>query len=291
MNDAFGYDYGESKYRKEYAYFNAGRIYERRLDEKGVHTKILAISDLHVPFHLPVETFSEYAGRIDALVINGDLIDFSAISKFSKCYRNSPMDEIIECRQYLIDLIEYLSPKDVYITFGNHDVRLQAYLSKNLDTDLLELMPETPIDLIVDDGIRRYDKRSKSKVWYEPIRKVFPDVEFHYEGDWRIKIGSVWFAHPLTFSSGNLKTAEKALDYFLKNDLGRVTAIVLGHTHKSGDIRKGLIQVYEQGACCQTEKMTYTDGRLTDKQQKGFMFVALDENGDLMYDATKRIIL
>ena len=54
-----------------------------------------------------------------------------------------------------------------------------------------------------------------------------------------LKIGSVWFAHPLTFSSGNLKTAEKALDYFLKNDLGRVTAIVLGHTHKSGDIRKG----------------------------------------------------
>ena len=25
--------------------------------EKGVHTKILAISDLHVPFQLPIETF------------------------------------------------------------------------------------------------------------------------------------------------------------------------------------------------------------------------------------------
>ena len=202
---------GNQNIAKEYAYFNAGRIYERRLDEKAFILRFSqsAISMSH--FNFLLKPFQKYAGRIDALVINGDLIDFSAISKFSKCYRNSPMDEIIECRQYLIDLIEYLSPKDVYITFGNHDVRLQAYLSKNLDTDLLELMPETPIDLIVDDGIRRYDKRSKSKVWYEPIRKGFFLMwNFTMRAIGALKIGSVWFAHPLTFSSGNLKTAEKS---------------------------------------------------------------------------------
>ena len=31
----------------------------------GIATRILSISDLHVPFQLPVTTFSDYAGKVD----------------------------------------------------------------------------------------------------------------------------------------------------------------------------------------------------------------------------------
>jgi predicted phosphodiesterase len=291
MNAAFGYSFGESKYRKQWKFWTAGREYERNLKESNIHARILGLSDLHVPYQLPISTFAEYSGRIDILVINGDEVDLQAISRFPKSYRDSPMEDIIKCRQYLIDLIEMLMPKDVYITIGNHDARMQSYLSKNLDSDLIELMPMTPLDLIVEDGIRRYDKRTKSKVWYDPLTKVFPDIKIHFDGDWKVKIGSFWFAHPFAFSSGNLKTAERTLDYFLKNDRERITGVSIGHTHRSGDMRKGLIYIFEQGACCHTEKMLYTDGRLSDIQQKGYVYITLDKNGDLIFDSSKRIVI
>ena len=33
----------------------------------GVATTILSISDLHVPFQLPINTFSDYVGKVDIL--------------------------------------------------------------------------------------------------------------------------------------------------------------------------------------------------------------------------------
>ncbi|MDD3041128.1 metallophosphoesterase [Bacteroides sp.] len=291
MNNEFHTDFGESKFRKQWTYFNDGRMYEKELRKQNVHKWILSISDLHVPYQLPIDTFVEYSGKIDTLVLNGDILDCQALSKFNKVYRDSPMDEIIQARQYLIDLIDMLMPNEIYVTVGNHDVRMQAYLSKALDSDLLELMPMTALDLIVEDGMRRYDKRSKAKIWYDPLIKVFPDIKFHFDGGWSCKVGKSWFCHPMAFSSGNLKTAERAMEYFLKSDDEPFDSLILAHTHRTGDLKKGRITIFEQGACCRTEKMDYTDGRLTDPQQKGFILVAQDKEGNLLYDATKRIIL
>ncbi len=57
----------------------------------GVATKILSISDLHIPFQLDYKILSEYRNKIDILQINGDVVDCQALSKFSKQYRISPM--------------------------------------------------------------------------------------------------------------------------------------------------------------------------------------------------------
>lgn len=81
----------------------------------GVATTILSISDLHVPFQLDYELLENYR-NVDILQINGDVVDCQAISKFPKQYRISPMNEMIEGRQYLIDLIKYVNPKKVFAT-------------------------------------------------------------------------------------------------------------------------------------------------------------------------------
>ena len=96
--------------------------------------RILSISDLHAPFQKPIDTYKDYVGKVDVLQINGDVVDMQSISKFLKVYRLSVMEEIIQARQYLIDLIEYIKPKKVVVTYGNHDIRFQNYISKNLDT-------------------------------------------------------------------------------------------------------------------------------------------------------------
>ena len=117
----------------------------------------MSISDTHVPFQLPIDTFKDYVGKVDILQLNGDILDCQSISKFSKLYRISIMEELIEGRQYIIDLINYIKPKKVVLNYGNHEMRLGAYLAKNLDSDALGLMPNTALDLIID-GFHNYKR-------------------------------------------------------------------------------------------------------------------------------------
>ena len=291
LNHENGNEYGESAYRKEWQAFNRGREYERSCSSDRDIVKILSISDLHIPFQLPIKTFSSYRHSIDILVLNGDIIDHQAISKFPKQYRNNPMDEIIQTRQYLIDLIDFIHPKKVIANYGNHEMRFNNYLAKRIDTEIKELMPDTVLDLIFTDGFWHYNKQSHTKTWYHPIDDMFDDIEIQYTQDWKCKIGKTWFAHPSSFSEGVLKTCEKAMEYFFKTDKDIFDTICLAHTHRTGDTKSGNIFLFEQGACCQTDKLDYVRLRMGTPQQQGFVLICQDKNGSLIFDKTKRIIL
>ena len=260
-------------------------------DDYDVHTRILSISDLHYPFCLPYETFIEYGGKVDILQINGDIIDCFSLSKFSKNYRISPIEEMIGIRDYLFNLINMINPKKVIVNYGNHELRLGAYLAKNLDNELQELMPETALDYIFVDGFTHYNRRTGVKTKYEALINVFKDdIEIIYTGNWFNQIGNVLFAHPKVFSSSPMKTAEKAL-YWFRNEGYSFNTLVLGHTHRVGSYKIGNTMIYEQGCCCETSKMVYNDGKLINSQKEGFMYICLDENGDIMPLKTKIINL
>jgi predicted phosphodiesterase len=246
---------------------------------------------MHVPFQLPISTFSEYVGKVDILQINGDVVDCQALSKFSKQYRISPMEEMIQARQYLIDVIEYIKPKKVIINYGNHDKRFANYFAKNLDTDILELLPDTSLELILVDGFKHYDKKTKSKIQYEPLCKVFTDVEIEYIDDWKAKIGKTWFVHPLAYRQGTLSTCEQAMNYLHKTEREIFDTVVMAHTHAVGDTKKGFIRLFEQGACCDVAKMNYMDGRLSAPQKMGFAIICQNKDGDLIEDKSKVIVL
>lgn len=256
----------------------------------GVATTILSVSDLHYPFAKPLDTFKEYIGKIDILQLNGDVLDCMQLSRFNKTYRISPMDEIIEGRQYIIDLIEMIHPKIVLVNHGNHELRMGAYLAKNLDNELQELMPETAFDYIFLDGFTHYNRKTKAKIKYAPLCEVFDDVEIEYTGTWYSQYGKVLFCHPKTFASGPLKTAEKAL-YWFRNEGFDFTALIMSHTHRVGSYKIGNSMIYEQGCCCETNKMRYNDGQLVNSQKEGFMIICLDRDGYVIEDKTKIITL
>lgn len=282
LNAENGNDYSECTYRKEYAAFNRGRIFERSLHPSNIHKRILSISDLHVPFQKPAGAFAKYAGQVDILQINGDVTDCASISKFSKAYRNSVMEEIIEARQYLIELIELLHPREVILTYGNHDARFENYLARNLDTDILELMPRTSLELIVNDGFHHYDKRNRAKVWYSPLSEVFEDTVITYADNWYCTIGKTIFCHPLAYSSGMMKTAEKAM-YFFRNEGLQFNSLVMAHTHRIGSYLIGNTTIFEQGACCETAKMKYNDGKLVNSQKEGCLYIEQDKDGNIIH--------
>lgn len=290
LNAEYGRAYKESTYRKYYAAFNKGRIYEREKRNSGVKTRILSLSDFHHPFSMGVSTYKDYVGCVDILVLNGDLQDCQGISSFTKKYRIPFVEEMIATRQYIIDVIELIHPKKVIINKGNHEQRLLRYMSERLNEDILSLMPDSSLDLIVNEGFKNNDRYAKTTVWYEPIKNVFDDIEVEYTGDWHCKVGKTIFAHPSASSSAMLKTTEKAVTFFLKTDRD-FDCCVLAHTHKLGSYIQGGVYMFEQGCCCDVSKLDYADGKLQNPQQQGFIYLCQDKDGSLLYENTKLISL
>lgn len=283
LNKDTNCNFGESAYRKKFKAFYAGMQYQSSKNTEDIATKILSLSDLHIPYQREYhQSLSEYAGNIDILQLNGDIVDCQAISKFPKTYRKSSMEEITMARCYLIELIEFLRPKKVVVNYGNHDLRFQNYLAKNLeDSDLLELMPKTSLELIFVDGFNRYNKELHTKVHYDPLIEVFPDITIEYHDSWFSQIGKTIFCHPSAFSSAMMRTAENARRYF-KDEGYDFTSLVMAHTHRTGHYDVGNTTIYEQGAFCLTKKMNYSDGKLITSQREGFIYVCQDSNGNII---------
>ena len=236
IRDMLGLDITSDQLRKQAVGIE---LYDNYIHNNAmVDNRILSISDVHYPFNKPLDIFKDYIGRVDTLQLNGDILDCFSISKYSKSYRVSPIEEMIGARQYIIDLIEMLKPKKVVANFGNHEIRLGVFLSRNLDNELQELMPETAFDYIFTDGFTHYDRKTKAKIKYEPLVDVFEDVEFDYTGTWFSRIGDAVFCHPKTFSSSPLKTAEKAL-YWFRNEGYDFKNLIMSHTHRIGSYKIG----------------------------------------------------
>ena len=290
IRDMLGLDITPDQLRKVAVGYEEYDNYINGFD--AVATSILSISDLHVPFQLDFTLLEKYR-NVDVLQINGDVVDCQALSRFSKQYRISPIGEMIQGRQYLIDLIKYINPKKVVCNYGNHDVRFANYFSKNIDTDILQLQPNTSLELIFEDGFRNYDKINRTKTWYEPLIDVFEGtgIDIQFVDDWKVKINKTWFVHPLAYRSGILATADKAKDYLQDTDKEPFDAVVMAHTHSIGDSKKGYIRLIEQGAFGDVNKIKYSDGKLQKPQKMGFAIVCQDKDGNLIEDKTKVISL
>ena len=65
----------------------------------------------------------------------------------------------------------------------------------------------------------------------------------------------------------------------------------MSHTHRIGSYKIGNTMIYEQGCCCDTSQMRYTDGNLTNSQKEGFMLFYLDKDGHFLEDKTKNVCL
>lgn len=271
--------------------YGVKEYYDYLHNNKGVANRVLSISDLHIPYQLPITTFKQYVGNVDILQLNGDILDCQSLSKFPKMYRISFMEEMIEGRKYLIDLINYIKPKKVIVNYGNHDARMGQYLAKNLDSDIIELMPNNPLELILMDGFNHNDKRNRTKTYYDALTKVFEDeVEIVYTESWYCQIGDAIFCHPSAFSSGMMATAQKAMTWF-RNEGYVFKKLVMAHTHRVGSYEIGNTTIFEQGTCSETKKQHYIDGKLVNSQKEGFIYICQDEDGNTIDSKTNLVCL
>ena len=288
--EAFGKAYSSDVARR--MFYGAKKVIDAiEEDEERVNedeTRILCISDMHIPFNRDIKEFFKYKGKVDTLVLNGDIIDNYSMSNFTKMYRLSLVEELIQARELLIELIEEIEPKKVTVVTGNHEIRLGKKIADKIGSDLLDLMPRDALAFLFDTGFNYYDRIKKCKTVYTPIDEEV-DCEINYVGNFWAKEGKTIFVHPQAFKGTTLGTVGKAYDYFTA--IGEdFQSIIMAHTHKLGMYVMNDKYLYEQGTCANLNHMDYQDLKLPKSSQvNGYMYIIQDKDGNLIYDKTKLI--
>lgn len=288
IRDMLGLDITPDQLRKQAVGYEEYDNYIH--NDRAITSRVLVISDAHVPFNLSPNIFKDYSNKVDILVFNGDTEDCWSCSSFPRRYRVGLDEEMVLTRQYMIEVIDLIHPKKVIVLMGNHEYRLGKHLTDRLNDDLLSIMPDTPLELIVNHGFRVKDRKNRTETWYSPITEVFSEnrIDIEYTGEWYTMVGKTIIAHPLSYSSGMLKTTEKAVNFFLRENRD-FTSIVLGHTHKLGYYVQGNIHMYEQGCTCDLNKLDYNDGKLVIPGQNGFLYLCQDIDGNIIPKKTRLI--
>lgn len=95
--------------------------------------KVLLLSDIHFPFHdvkaLKAALNDGLDEKVDAIFINGDLLDFYQLSFHEKDPRKTSIPEELEmCRNFFKELKKNFKSTKIYYIPGNHEYRLERYL-------------------------------------------------------------------------------------------------------------------------------------------------------------------
>lgn len=94
---------------------------------------IVVGSDIHFPYQddKAVAAFIDYCNFYDPkiIVINGDVLDFYKLSRFSKDPAGkNPKEEIEMAREFFKTLRGKCPKAKIYYTIGNHETRLEKYI-------------------------------------------------------------------------------------------------------------------------------------------------------------------
>lgn len=96
-------------------------------------SRIGSLSDIHIPYHCEVALSSAVAEckkrNADAILLNGDALDFYSISRWQKDPRKRNFKQEIESAKQFFEWLRHEFPKArIVFKVGNHEERWNAYL-------------------------------------------------------------------------------------------------------------------------------------------------------------------
>ena len=221
---------------------------------KGVK-KLAVFSDIHVPYHSisAITAALDYTKDCDALLIDGDLIDFYGLSRFLKDPRKRSVAHELEATNALLDVFASRFKK-IYYKLGNHDIRFEHYLMHKAP----ELLGIAAIEL---------PELLKCK---ERGIEVIKDKTI-------IRANALNIIHGHEFSVGFFSPVNIARGLFLR---AKVTALQ-GHNHQSSshterDLSGKVVKTWSLGCLCEL----HPDYMPINKWDHGFATVTLDADGE-----------
>lgn len=223
------------------------------------HKKPLILSDIHMPYHeidaIEISLEYGYKNKIDSIYLNGDVLDFFKISRYTK---DGNAMSIKEERDMFFEFIAWLKSNfDVPIFFkvGNHEERLSKYIMDK--SPELASLPELTLAqfLKLDDlGITFVDARQKCLM------------------------GELIVIHGHEFGESFFNPVNPARGMFNKAKC----SVLAGHNHQTSvhdesSLRGEGMTCYSTGALCQLtpdyRPFAYT------KWNHGFAMVEIDNDG------------
>ena len=116
--------------------FNLPESFEEEYEHYHVppqYKNWLVLSDLHAPYH-NIRAITEMlnygiAKNIDAIFLNGDVLDFYMLSKFNPDPRKRDFQQELLTLADLIDVLRKIAP--VFYKLGNHEERYENYMIRN----------------------------------------------------------------------------------------------------------------------------------------------------------------
>jgi hypothetical protein len=231
------------------------------------HNKALVVSDFHIPFldmkSLDLALEYGYNKDVDCIIINGDFLDFSTISRFS--YKPSEM-RVVEQLENGFEVLKYLQGalgvKVVYHE-GNHCNRIEQYMIRQA--------PEL------------YSLNKLEKL----LHLDSLGVDF-VSGVQYMKFGNLNIAHGDKIVKGIFAPVNAARGVFTKTN----TNTMIGHVHRTSehiesDMNGKIIGCYSTG-CLTTVRPDYNPQ--VSKHNQGFAVVEKDPNTNDFEVDNKKII-
>lgn len=216
--------------------------------------RIIVAGDFHVPFHSrPAlhELINRESKHADLLVINGDLADCWATSRFPKGKRETdPRSEYLETQAVLAILAGAF--KKIVLVGGNHDSRPRKFLSDRLPIEVMDYLQLTapgalnPLELM---------SAEMSNVTLAPaIEAGNASIDFLYQ------VGDAVFTHAEAYSKIPNRAVSGPVLQWLKSfaePQGIVkpfTTVVQAHTHQAGTVHGDFkVLCIEGGSMCPTQ--------------------------------------
>jgi len=251
-----------SEYMKQYL-GKAVEPKERNWKLPKEHKKVLVIGDLHIPYHNvdAIYTALDYgvSEGVDAIYLNGDIIDFAKISRWMKDPSvPSPQVEIEMVQEFLFGLKGLGLP--IYYKMGNHEDRWNAYLLQSApelyDLDALQI---------------------KSILGLEDL-----DIEL-IDSKQIAHFGKLMVIHGHEFGESTFSPVNPARGIFLRAK----TSVLSGHNHQTSahhenDLNGNPTACFSLGCLCDLSP-DYRPFAFT-KWNHGFAIVSIEENGYFTVD-------
>jgi predicted phosphodiesterase len=218
-------------------------------------SKLAVLSDIHVPYHsieaLTAAFYKISEEKPDAILLNGDTVDFYGLSRFMKDSRKRSLAHELKALNELLDVLAQFGAKIIY-KLGNHDERYEHYLMQKAP-ELLGI-PEFELQYLLKAKERGMDVIGEKRIIKANKLNIIHGHEY-----------------PSVFSPVNI-----ARGLYMK---GKVSAMQ-GHNHAvsehtESDMNGEIVTTWSVGCLCELNPAYMP----LNKWSHGFAIVDMDING------------
>jgi len=251
--------------------------------------RIVAISDLHVPFvreDLLTRIIRKHSGA-EYCVVNGDLFDNYLISTFPKSKEIPFAIEYASVFSIVRELAKNFG--HVVLVDGNHDGGRFAREMGKINPTIQFLVKKSPLEYIAAG--MNFSERGDDLGILKMDNVVYAGQEMDESGGWWTQIGKVVFAHRMKgFRKAPMANATFVADWFIERDVD-FQCLVSAHSHRQGQVEyKGRI-IIDQGAICLPMEYEASGGCSLPPPVLGYAIVDIDTKGNVDPETTRYINL